>query len=61
MHNAHHINEIYDTIQHSTRRSDVNHVNLPLEKNAAYTVKSPICTARNVAYENSSEYYDYID
>ena len=47
-----------EAIEHGT--ADLSKV--PLEQNAAYMVKSPIVAARNVAYENTSEFseYDYI-
>ena len=46
-------------IQHSI--DDIN--NVPLEQNAAYIVNSSIVAARNMAYENASDFheYDYID
>ena len=44
-----------EAIEHGT--SDVSEV--PLEQNAAYMMKSPIVADRNVAYENTNEFYEY--
>ena len=44
-----------EAIEHGT--ADFSKV--PLKQNAAYVVKSPIVAARNVAYENTSELYEY--
>lgn len=61
--NAHLLDELLEGDNEAIENTTSDVGNVSLKQNAAYMVKSPIKAARNVAYENTSEFheYDYIN